>query len=120
MKSYFDDRMIRTAPDGEKWVLQERWLRITQNPIAPSYPETGDEIELVNHCLIPDGEYIVETVTEFEPGISHDEDGRDIRISLLGVGRDFNGPNIRSAMKGQRASDQEPGKLGWAKRIFGL
>lgn len=94
-----DDRMIREGPDGRKWVLQNRWLRLTSNPVAPGYPRTGDEIELKSHSLVPDGKHIVEQVTEFEPGVDRDEDGRDIRISLLGIGKDFNGKNILAAME---------------------
>jgi hypothetical protein len=101
-----DDRMIRSAPDGSKWVLQDKFLRITQNPVAPRYPKTGDTIKLKGHGLIPDGEYVVELVTEFEPGINRDEDGRDIRIGLLGTGdpllKGLNGYNIRLAMAQER------------------
>jgi len=115
-----DDRMVRTAPDGSKWVLQDKFLRITQNPVAPRYPHTGDTIKLQGHGLIPDGEYIVEMVTEFEPGIDRDEDGRDIRISLIGqghrYGRDLNGMNIRMAMI--RATAKMPDRGGWARQLF--
>lgn len=111
-----DDRMIREDPNGKKWVLQNKWLRITYNPVAPDYPETGDKIKLEGHSLIPDGEYVVEQVTEFEPGINRDADGRDIRISLLGVGKDFNGGNILVAM-GKAKKYNSKGKSGWA-RIF--
>jgi len=120
-----DDRMIRTAPDGRKWVLQDKFLRITQNPIAPRYPHTGDTIKLRDHGLISDGEYIVEMVTEFEPGINRDEDGRDIRISLLGTGdpllKDFNGQNILAAMRkaeGKHFKCRRHTCSGWGRKLL--
>lgn len=99
-------QIIRRAPDGEQWVLQDRWLRITQNPMAPLYPKTGQTITIKSHGLVKDGSYVVEQVEEFEPGFHHDEDGRDIRISLLGVyrGRGLHGPDILAAM--EKAVDQ--------------
>ncbi len=119
-KKHIDDRMIRTSPDGKKWVLQDKWLRITQNPVTDLYPKTGDTIEVLEHSIISDGSHIVESVTEFEPGICRDDDGRDIRVSILGVGRDFHGPSVLVAMekaRGERvqALSEEKMKDGWRR-----
>ncbi len=73
---------------GQKYALQSKWSRITENPEAPDYPCTGQKIELNGHIMIPDGKYIVSMVTEFEPPFHPDGMGRDIRISLLGSGKD--------------------------------
>lgn len=115
-----DDRMIREDQNGKKWVLQDKWLRITQNPVAPGYPKTGDEIELKGHGLIPNGKYIVEIVTEFEPGVDRDADGRDIRISLLGFGKDYNGMNILVAMAHTKARSCWQRGDGWARPFRGF
>lgn len=108
-----DGQIMRRAPDGELWVLQDKWLRITQNPVAPAYPKVGQTITIKGHGLIKDGSYIVKQVEEFEPGCHHDKDGRDIRISLLGVyrGRGLHGPNILAAM------EKAEGQMSLRKRL---
>jgi len=120
-----DDRMIRKDNRGNDWVLQNRWLRITYNPsnLPTAYPKTGDEIELRNHNLLGNGKFVVEQVTEFEPGVCRDSEGRDIRISLLGIGRDFNGENIVAAMvnaKGGLGDFKEGRPIPWARKLTGL
>jgi len=108
--------IIRKINDME-YALNEKWLRIAQNPVAEKYPKTGEMIELKNHNLLLDGEYLVSMVEEFEPPYSKDEDGRDIRISLVskfmegpypkarpnseGFGA-LNGVNIRKAWKKEK------------------
>lgn len=119
---YEDDRMIRKDPDGKSWVLQDKWLRITHNPVTDIYPKTGDEIEVLGHRAIPNGKHIVESVTEFEPGVCRDEDGRDVRISILGSGRDFHGPDVVTAMakaRGERAYviAEQRRNDGWKRRV---
>jgi hypothetical protein len=85
--------------DGKIYVVQNKWLRETDNPIAPKYPKTGDKITLKDHALVKDGTYTVSMVTEWEPPYDKDEDGRDIRISFCEHSfRELNGVNIRKAM----------------------
>lgn len=92
------DEVIYRFKDGFWYVLQPNWLRITQNPVAPKYPKTGDTITLKGHDMLSDGEYIVQMVTEFEPPFHQDEDGRDIRIKFIGVSGEWNGKEIRNVI----------------------
>jgi len=106
--------MIIRKINGKEYVLNEEWLRITENPIADKYPKTGEMIELENHNILPDAEYLVAKVEEFEPPWYKDEDGRDIRVSLFSRFMEgpypktrpnserfgaMNGVNIRKAIK---------------------
>lgn len=73
-------------PDKSILMLQDEYLRHTQNPIAPKYPKTGDIIKLkkpYSFFLQADTPYTVEMVEEYEPAHHEDDDGRDIRISLV-------------------------------------
>lgn len=87
-------------------MLQNDWIRITQNPNALEYPKTGDTIELKGHQLLNDGKYIVTMVEEFEPAYHADESGRDIRLTLINSNNfsqrhtGMNGQNILRAING--------------------
>jgi len=87
---------------NKTFAIQTKWIRITQNPYAPKYPCSGDFITLKGHKTVPDGRYLVGMVTEFEPPLTTDEEGLDVRISLADGQRDWeglNGVNIRDAME---------------------
>ena len=69
---------------GKDVDIQKRWVRITQNPKTyNTYPGAGDVIKLAGHRYLPNGEYLVTSVVEYEPPYTRDDDGRDIRISLF-------------------------------------
>lgn len=95
--------IFRTTPDGTDVILQSEWSRTTQNPHdCDMYPKTGQTVHLHAHNLLPDGDYLVTMVEEFEPAFWKDRNGRDIRISVLpivsGVGRNLNGESFIKAM----------------------
>lgn len=97
--------MIITHKNGQQEALQDKWLRVTQNPVAEKYPKTGDLIQLKDHPMLAEGEYRVLMVTEFEPPYHPDEDGRDIRLTLLKTSDDswnrridMNGVTVRKAL----------------------
>lgn len=71
---------------GVVYAYSSNWLRMTQNPQASDYPSVGDVIEVKGHPLLDDARYLVIEVMEFEPPVRHraDDNGRDIRISLIG------------------------------------
>ena len=75
-----------TLEDNSKVMLQDEWLRHTQNPVAPKYPKTGDVITLkkdYSFFLAAGVPYTVSMVEEYEPSNFLDDDGRDIRLSFL-------------------------------------
>ena len=69
--------------NGQEIALPLDWLRVTSNPIAPRFPTVGKVIELRGHKMLPDGQYLVTEVKEYESAYRSDADGRDIRISVL-------------------------------------
>ena len=80
------DELEVALEDGSKFMLTTKWLRHTQNPIAPKYPKTGDVIILkkdYSFFLVAGKPYTVSMVEEYEPAYTKDEDGRDIRLSFL-------------------------------------
>lgn len=90
--------------NGQEILLQDQWLRITENPKVTKYPKIGDVIEIKNHCLMPNGTYFVTFVKEYEPPYIQDLNGRDIRIDLLNKDthrkyKTMNGKNILSTMR---------------------
>ena len=97
------NEITRIAPDGTKVALSTTWLRVTQNPVCPDrYPKTGQTVILKGHKLLPDDQYLILMVEEFEPAYFRDRDGRDIRISVYprsnGIGYGLNGENFVTAM----------------------
>lgn len=89
---------------GQRVVLMDKYLRRTMNPEAPRYPKTGDFIELKGYPLTIDGSYLVTMVEEFEPPVTRDADGRDIRISVFGEGGSRKGLSAPGLMPCIRAS----------------
>lgn len=88
--------------DKTKLMLQDEWLRHTQNPTAPKYPKTGEIIALKKNYsffLEADIPYTVEIVEEYEPAYHQDEDGRDIRLSFVECPhKGLNGEAIRKLL----------------------
>src|SRR5438270_3412528 len=77
--------LIASTDDGHRVALMTKWLRITNNPVAPKYPKTGDIVTIKSDysLFLTKGEqWIVEEVIEYEPAYNPDEDGRDIRITF--------------------------------------
>jgi len=94
---------VKIAPDGTRIAITNKWVRVTQNPIySTEYPKAGQTVTLKGHNLMPDGEYLIVQVEEFEPAFFKDKDGRDIRFTIYpnykGVGRGLNGENFINAM----------------------
>ena len=82
---------------GKDVDIQKRWVRITQNPKSYTYPAAGDVIKLAGHRYLPNGEYLVTSVVEYEPPYTREDDGRDIRVSLL---PDISNPAFRVGTQG--------------------
>ena len=98
--------------NGEEITLPPDWLLVTSNPIAPRFPTVGKVIELRGHKMLDDGQYLVTEVKEYESAYRSDADGRDIRIGVLALDKNWvslprsrvgeswgwNGKNILEAM----------------------
>jgi hypothetical protein len=86
-----------------KYAINDKWLRITHNPVVEGYPKSGEVIKLDGHAFLNNGEYLVTDVQEFEPGYVCDSNGRDIRITLVSRNGSvmplLDGSNILKAMK---------------------
>lgn len=78
------NRFVQIGPNS--YAIQDEWLRVTQNPTTQEqYPRSGDIVTLRGHHYLPDGKYLVTMVEEFEPPFVKDANGRDIRISVVGM-----------------------------------